>query len=159
VDECGDFSIGGAGGDGAGGARNVWSDPHPNDNCRVDSDCTDGDECVTIYNGGLGIWTFCVNLCHDDAECGDGWVCDCLTHHCTEAQCRSDADCGEGLCIASTYFLGATRGEPGYACQSAKDKCFEQDDCLPNDTGTNETAYCAQEGEVRECVLGPNSEF
>jgi hypothetical protein len=98
-----------------------------NGSCRADSDC------MTKPKGGhCGVSSanatcHCDYGCTEDADCGDGSICECgdPLGKCVLATCHSDAECPGLLCLRSR---DKSCGET-YACQAAADLCTSNSDC------------------------------
>jgi hypothetical protein len=99
-----------------------------NGSCRVDGDCT------TKAKGYCGVTSanascHCDYGCTEDADCGDGNVCQCgdPLGKCVPATCKSDDECGGLLCLRSNN----TSCGQTYACQAPTDECTSNSDCKP----------------------------
>jgi len=122
------------------------------DTCHTDSDCTERSlgECepgALTFFGNPHIQNLCVYHCTSDADCDDGFVCECADDRgtCRESNCAADADCGEGYCALHPPGCGV----PGFACQTPEDECRVAADC----GGT--TYDCTSfDGGPWQCTIG-----
>jgi Cys-rich repeat protein len=118
--------------------------------CSADADCTAraNGYCAPAYQGDMGGYhVVCKYGCLADADCGEGFLCECgdPVGRCVPAQCRSDQDCGGDLkCgLWQTQFICSV--EQSYTCQTPADTCNTTADC-------GERQYCSGEGGTRSCV-------
>ena len=111
--------------------------------CAQDSDCAAGEYCV------LGMASFCIHPCTDDASCPDNSVCVCDKYlralalgtesieagRCVYATCTSDADCEPGFACAAPLDTGDGCGQSpsNFACQTPDDECGGKEQCGPNE--------------------------
>lgn len=80
----------------------------------------------------------CASGCVTDQDCGAGNICLCGHDEsptggvCRISNCTSDADCKSGYCASYAGFCG----DGGFACNSPKDECLSNADCMPGGTCT-----------------------
>jgi hypothetical protein len=127
--------------------------------CQSDADCTERPNgyCALAFDGlGPAQFTHSVRChygCLQDADCSDGYFCECgdPVGQCVPADCRSDADCGSGLLCAALIEEGPCSSEVRYSCQSASDECNSNADC-PEAEQAFHKFECLAEGGRRHCV-------
>jgi hypothetical protein len=114
--------------------------------CRVDSDCTAGENgrCLNAQFQAVPMCSY--DLCFSDVTCARGGPCSCAppkstgNNICLEGNCKTDTDCGpNGFCSPSFGMCGRYSGVTAYYCHSCDDECVEDSDCDRPD------AYCAYE--------------
>ncbi len=96
--------------------------------CELNSDCPgETSYCVSGYQYPA---TSCVTGCLADADCGDGFICECgfPVGTCRAASCTDDSDCAPGHLCASDDFPSC--GESAnFACTKDDDACRSAADC------------------------------
>ena len=113
--------------------------------CRLDSDCTEGD------NGRCQEFRFgpeCTyDGCFEDNVC-EGTVCLCgegsSPNRClSRGECQTDANCGPGgFCSPSFGDCGSYSGVVGFYCHTPEDTCTNDSECAADPT-FSDWAYCA----------------
>jgi hypothetical protein len=103
--------------------------------CSSDGDCQDPiygpyGHCAMATIVGEVAPRHCSTGCASDADCDDGWICECgdFVGRCMIASCTSDADCTPGFfCQTHDRLPGCSI--LGYACQRPGDACGSDADC------------------------------
>lgn len=120
--------------------------------CVTDADCTampHGYCAAGVQLPGA----FCSYGCVKDSECGAGNICVCgdPVGRCAVADCVSDAECGDGFRCQS-YDSSRGCGSLRFACQTPKDACGGDADCVGGLCGVDGTGsfMCAPAG----CAVG-----
>ena len=146
-----------------------WSPPSPTPVCATSTCASDDDcpgfpptqpkgYCAQAHN--LAGYCGCFTGCHQDADCGPGWICECGVvpfNQCVMAQCTTNADCGAGFaCVATAVSMPANPCSPAsshpptlFVCQTAADSCGGPTDCTGADT------ICLYDGAQRVCAFCP----
>jgi len=131
--------------------------------CASDSDCPGFPPsepkgyCAQAHN--LSGYCGCLTECHQDADCGPGWICECGVvpfGRCVMAQCATNADCAAGFaCVATVVSTPASPCLPAsthsptlFVCQTAADSCRGSTDCTDDGGATN---MCLYDGTRRAC--------
>jgi hypothetical protein len=130
--------------------------------CASDNDCPGSPPtepkgyCAQAHN--VAGYCGCISGCHEDADCGPGWICECgfsTFGRCIMAQCATNADCGAGFaCVATVVSTPARPCIPAsshdptlFVCQTAADGCRGSTEC--DDPG--QTNMCLYDGARRVC--------
>lgn len=122
--------------------------------CMVDADCTDKPNgyCGLTFSGFGSDSCACNYACTSDADCEDGYICDCgalsgdaSKSRCVPAECDSRDSCDGFGCVVfdAMPYCGDTK----ISCQTAEDTCVSDADCGPSE-------FCIKQDGVFTCVSG-----
>ncbi|MCA9693324.1 MAG: ferritin-like domain-containing protein, partial [Myxococcales bacterium] len=117
--------------------------------CTVDADCKEMDDGQCIVDPFFGECACTYPICHSDADCKPGTVCDCgvtgPVPSCIPADCVTNDDCDGYGC--RLYDAMPDCYQMTVSCHGPDDLCYADSECGPGES-------CTKEADIFACSPG-----